>query len=245
MLSADAEFRAAANAAYAAWLKQPPYIAYRADVDVDVPAAKQQRRVSRAVEVRTKDDTAVIQDLPAGQNQLGHAFPIPPWFDALSYFRIDFRLGDPVRGHNPLTQLTMQAPLQYSTTAAGNPEATVVATTLRNYYAVYAPDSTDQIAHIALQPLPALTQGNASDFYLHDVYVDLATDLPTRVVYEGPTTEFAVDYTTTHNDLWLIDHAYYRHTLSLPLHLVQTTFTTDAHFSDFTFPAVPADPRLR
>jgi hypothetical protein len=38
VLTADAEFRAAANAAYAAWLKQPPYIAYRTDVDVDVPA---------------------------------------------------------------------------------------------------------------------------------------------------------------------------------------------------------------
>ncbi len=245
MLSADAEFRAAANAAYVAWLKQPPYIAYRADVDVDVPAEKQHRRVSREVEVRTKDDTAVLQDLPAGQNQLGHAFPIPPWFDALSYFRLEFRLGDPMRQHNPLTQLTMYAPLQYGEAQASRPEVTVVATTLRNYYAAYAPDSTDRIAHIQMDPLPALTRGNDSDFYLHDVYVDLATNLPTRVVYDGPTTEFAVDYTTTHNDLWLIDHAFYRHTLSAPFHLIQTTFTTDAHFSDFTFPETPADPRLR
>jgi hypothetical protein len=245
VLSADAEFRAAANAAYAAWLKHPPYIAYRADVDVDVPAEKQHRVISRAVEVRTSDDTAVLQDLPAGQNQLGHAFPIPPWFDALSYFRLDFRLGDPMRQHNPLTQLTMLAPLQYGESRASGPEVTVVATTLRNYYAAYAPDSTDQIAHIVMDPLPALTRGNDSDFYLHDVYVDLATNLPTRVVYDGPTTEFAVDYTTTHNDLWLIDHAYYRHTIAAPFHLIQTTFTTDAHFSDFAFPQAPADPRLR
>ncbi len=84
----------------------------------------------------------------------------------------------------------------------------VVATTLRNYYAASAPDSTDQIAHIAMQALPALTRGNDSDFYLHDVYVDLTTNLPTRVVYVGPTTEFSVDYTTTHNDYWLIDHAF-------------------------------------
>jgi hypothetical protein len=245
VLSADAEFRAAANAAYAAWLKQPPYIAYRADVDVDVPAENQQRRISRAVEARTHDDTAVLQDLPQGQNQVGHAFPIPPWFDALSYFRLDFRLGDPVRQHNPLTQLTMFAPLHYSDAVASGPDVTVVATTLRNYYATYAPDSNDRIVHIAMQPLPALTRGNDSDFYLHDVYVDTATDLPTRVVYDGPTTEFAVDYTTTNNAYWLIDHAYYRHTLSLPLRLIQTTFTTDAHLSGFTFPQTPTDPRLR
>jgi hypothetical protein len=245
VLTADAEFRAAANAAYAAWLKQPPFIAYRVEVTVDVPAQKRTQHIARAVEARTKDDTAVIQDLPQGQNQLGHAFPIPPWFDALSYFHIDFRLGDPIRLHNPMTQLTMQAPLQFSTTVTSDPGVTVVATTLRNYYASYAPDSTDTIAHIALVPLPALTQGNDSDFYLHDVYVDLATALPTRVVYDGPTTEFAVDYTTAHNDLWLIDHATYRHTLALPFHLIQTTFTTDATFGDFAFPEIPADPRLR
>ena len=245
MLSADAEFRTAANAAYAAWLKQPPYIAYRADVDVSVPAEKQYRRISRSVEARTKDDAAVLQDLPTGQNQLGHSFPIPPWFDALSYFRLTFRLGDPIRQHNPLTQLTMDAPLVYTDPVASRPDVTVVTTTLRNYYAQYAPDSGDRIAHIAMQPLPTLTRGNNSDFYIHDVYVDTATNLPTRVVYDGPTTEFAVDYTTAHPPYWLIDHAYYRHTLALPLHIVQTTFTSDAHYSDFAFPQTPADSRLR
>jgi len=245
VLSADAEFRAAANAAFAAWQKQPPYIAYRADVEVVVPAENQDRHISRAVEVRTHDDTAVLQDLPQGANQLAHAFPIPPWFDALSYFRIDFRLGDPLRQHNPLTQLTMVAPLHYADPATSGSDATVIATTLRNYYASYAPDSNDRVAHILMTALPALTRGNDSDFYLHDVYVDTATDLPTRVVYDGPTTEFAVDYTTAYDAYWLIDHATYRRTIAAPFHLVQTTFTTEARLSGFTFPATPADPRLR
>ncbi len=245
MLSADAEFRAAANAAYAAWLKTPPYIAYRADIEVNVSAQNQVRRVSRAVEVRTRDDLAVLQDLPSGQNQIAHAFPIPPWFDALSYFRLEFRLGDPLRQHNPLTQLTMLAPLHYADAVPSSADVAVVATTLRNYYATYAPDTTAPIAHIVMQPLPALTRDNTSDFYLHDVYVDTTTNLPTRVVYDGPTTEFAVDYTTQNGDYWLIDHAFYRHTLVLPLHLAQTTFTTEAHMSGFAFPPMPADPRLR
>ncbi len=243
MLTADAEFRTAANAAFDAWSKQPPYIAYRADVDVAVPALKQFRRVSRAVEVRTKDDVAVLQDLPQGQNQVANAFPLPPTFDALSYFRIDFHLGDPIRQHNPLTVVHMIQPLHFSDPVS---HADVVVTSLRNYRASYAADTNERVAHIALEPLATLTTNNDSDFYLHDVYVDLSTNLPTRVVYDGPTTEFAVDYTRAFGDHWLVYHAYYRRTVALmPLHVLQTTFTTDAYLSSFSFPETPADPRLR
>jgi hypothetical protein len=63
VLTADAEFRTVANAAFAAWQQQPPYIAYRVDVDVEVPALKQSRRIERAVEMRTRDNLAVLQDL--------------------------------------------------------------------------------------------------------------------------------------------------------------------------------------
>jgi hypothetical protein len=251
VLTADAEFRAVANAAFDAWQQRPPYIAYRVDVDVEVPALKQTRRIARAVEVRTRDDLAVLQDLPRGANQLGHAFPVPPTFDALSYFRFDFRLGDPIRIHNPLTTVTLLSPapnlppqpLHYSDPKPSSPEVSVVVTTLRNYYAHYAPDSTERIAHIALQALPALTRDNDSSFYLKDVYVDTATDLPSRIVYSGPTTEFTIDYATVENH-WLIDHVRYQNTLVAPLHIGQTTVTTDAVFSAFAFPATPADPRL-
>jgi hypothetical protein len=252
VLTADAEFRAVANAAYEAWQQQPPYIAYHVDVDVNVPALKQSRRISRAVEARTRDDLAVLQDLPTGQNQLGHAFPVPPTFDALSYFHIDFRVSDPVRRHNPLTAVTLlppkpgmsPQPLRFSDPVPINPEATVVVTTLRNYYATYAPDTTDRIAHIALQALPALTRGNDSSFYLKDVYVDTTTNLPTRIVYAGTAADFAVDYTMVESH-WVISHANYRGTVFAPLHIGQTSYTTEATYSTFTFPATPADPRLK
>ncbi len=252
MLTADAEFRAVANAAFDAWQQRPPYIAYRVDVDVDVPALKQSRRVSRAVEVRTRDDLAVLQDLPRGANQLGHAFPVPPTFDALSYFRLDFHFGDPLRLHNPLTVVTMlppapnlpPQPLHYSDPVPSRPEVSVVVTTLRNYYAQYAPDSADRIAHITMQALPALTRENESTFYLKDVYVDTATNLPTRIVYSGPATEFTIDYAAVENH-WLIDHLRYRNTVFAPLHVGQTSVTTDATFSAFAFPAAPTDPRLK
>ena len=252
MLTADAEFRTVANAAFAAWQQQPPYIAYRVDVTVNVSGLRQSRRIERAVEMRTRDNLAVLQDLPQGQNQLGGAFPVPPSFDALSYFRLDFRLGDPIRQHNPLTAVTMLAPapglqpqpLQFSDPVPTSPDVTVVVTTLRNYYAEYAPDSTEGILHISMQPLPALTHDNDSTFYLKDVYVDAATNLPTRIVYAGPTTTFSVDYMVAENH-WLIDHAFYSRTLVAFFHLGQTTFTTEATYSTFTFPATPADARLK
>jgi hypothetical protein len=252
VLTADAEFRAVANAAFDAWQKQPPYISYRVDVDVEVPALKESRRISRAVEARTRDDLAVLQDLPQGQNQLGHAFPVPPTFDAISYFRLDFHLGDPIRQHNPLTAVTLQPPapnlpaqpIRFTDPVPSRPEVSVVSTTLRNYYAEYAPDSGDRIAHIVMKPLPALTLGNSSDFYLKDVYVDTGNDLPTRVVYSGPTTDFVIDYAMV-GDHWLIAHAHYSRTLVALFHIGSTTFTTDAAFTNFTFPATPQDERLR
>ncbi len=251
VLTADAEFRTVANAAFDAWQQQPPYIAYRVDVDVNVPAMKTSRHVSRAVEARTSDDLAVLQDLPQGQNQLGHAFPVPPTFDALSYFRLDFHLGDPVRLHNPLTAVTMLAPepnvpprpLYYTDPAPSTPGA-VVAITLRNYYAQYADDSNDRIAHIVMQALPGLPGGHDSSFYLHDLYVDTATNLPTRIVYSGPDTDFALDYTVVDGH-WLIDHLTYRRSVVAPFHIGSTTFTTEARYGGFTFPEVPADGRLR
>jgi hypothetical protein len=251
VLTADAEFRAVANAAFAAWLNQPPYISYRVDVDVDVPAMHTVRHVSRAVEARTRDDLAVLQDLPNGQNQIGHAFPVPPTFDALSYFRLDFHLGDPVRLHNPLTAVTMLSPapgippqpLRYTDPTPSAPNVVVV-TSLRNYYAQYADDSTDQSVHIVMQALPALTRGNDSSFYLHDIYVDTATDLPTRIVYSGPDTDFTLDYAVVDGH-WLIRHLSYRRSIVAPLHIGQTTFTTEASYGGFTFPAAPADARLR
>jgi hypothetical protein len=251
VLTADAEFRATANAAFAAWQNPPPYIAYRVEVEIDVPALKRSRHISRAVESRTRDDLAVLQDLPQGQNQLGHAFPLPPTFDAISYFHLDFHLGDPVRQHNPLTAVTLlppgpaqpAQPIRFTDPVA-RPDVAVISTSLRNYYAQYAPDSGDRIAHITLQPLSALTTGNSSDFYLKDVYVDTATDLPTRIVYSGPSTEFVLDYAVV-QDHWLVAHARYTRTLIAPLHLGQTTFTTDAVYDEFTFPAEPRDDRLR
>jgi len=244
MLTASDEFREAANAAAAAWRRQPPYIAYRVDVDVNVPLKGRSQRISRAVVTRTDKDVAILQDLPHGATQLSQSFPLIPTFDALSYFHLNFHLGDPIRMHNPLSGVIMTAPLTFAPPTAANPDTAVVVTTLRNYYAHYADDSTDQTAHIVMQPLPALTTRNNSTFYLQDVYVDTTTNLPTRVTYRGPYYSMDVDYTIG-NDRWLVNHVFYRQTIVGPIHVGQMTFTVDAHYTDFRFPTEPPDARLR
>lgn len=238
MITADVAFRQAANAAAAVYAKAPPYLAYRTDVVVDIPSLRRHQTISRAVETRTKDDYAVLQDLPRGQRQYAHSFPLIPTFDALSYFRVQYNGGT----RNALSYVEMQQPLTFSDPNPAT-HSDVVVTYLRYYHATYAPDSNDRIAHILMEPLQTLTRGNSSDFYLHDVYIETATNLPTRVVYAGPTTDLAVDYTTVDNH-WLVRHLTYNHTFYGPLKLGRVTANVEATNTEFRFPETPSDAKL-
>jgi hypothetical protein len=239
VVAADVLFRQTANAAAVEFRRAPPYLAYRTVAHVDIAALNRHKVVERSVETRTVDDFAVLQDLPRGQRQYGHSFPLIPTFDALSYFRIDYS-----GGRNLLTHFTTYAPMTFEAPAATTPGVAVVATTLRNYYARYADDSTDERAHLILTPLKALTQNNTSDFYIHDVYIDTATELPLSVTYTGhDDVTFTIDYTTVQTH-WLVRHIFYTRTFFAPFHIGLTKFSVDASFDDFTFPSTPADPKL-
>jgi hypothetical protein len=237
MIAADVAFRSAANAAAAAYAQAPPYLAYRTDVIVDIPSLNRHKTIARAVETRTGDDFAVLQDLPQGQRQYTHSFPLIPTFDALSYFHLTYNGSR----RDALSSVQLDKVITFSDTSASHSD--VVVTYLRYYRANYAPDTTAQIAHIVMEPLQTLTKDNTSDFYLHDVYVDTATNLPTRVVYAGPDTDFSVDYIVVQNH-WLVQHVVYAHTMYAPLHVGRLHFNVDATNSNFAFPAAPSDPRL-
>jgi hypothetical protein len=243
VIAADTAFRLAANAAAAQYAAAPPYLQYHTEAKIDVPSLNRHKVIDRAVETRTKDDRAVLQDLPRGQRQYGNSFPLIPTFDALSYFRLEFNGAQ----RDALSHVSMipPGPITFTDAHPANPGVAVVATTLRNYYAQYAPDSTDALSHIMMQPLQALTVGNTSDFYLHDVYVDTTTMLPTRVTYVGhDDTEFTVDYAIVQNH-WLISHAFYAHTVHGPLRIGSVHFSVDVTFDQFAFPATPDDPQLK
>lgn len=241
MVAADVLFRLTANAAAEQYRRPPPYLAYHTVAEINVPALKKHKIVERAVETRTADDFAVLQDLPRGQRQYGQSFPLIPTFDALSYFRIDY---SGAQKRNLLSHVTMYAPITFEAPRSSTPGVTVVATTLRNYYARYADDSTEAKAHLVMDPLKALTQGNNSDFYIHELYVDTATNLPSRVTYTGrDEVEFTVDYATVEQH-WLVSHVFYTRTIFAPFKIGRTRFSVDATFDNFSFPPIPADEKL-
>ena len=139
---------------------------------VDVPSLRRHQVISRQVETRTKDDFAALQDLPRGQHQYAHSFPLIPTFDALSYFRVTFN----GNRRDLLSYVEPGAPLTYTDPRLTS-HADVVVTSLKFYHASYAADSNDRIAHILMETLPSLTRDNPSDFFIHDVFADTVTEL--------------------------------------------------------------------
>lgn len=245
-LAPDIVFQHAANAAAATVAQAPPYVTYHVATHVSARALGKERDVFRLVSVRTKDDVAVIQDLPQGANQLGHGFPVTPSFDALSYFTLSWRVGARtdvscyVHDVTPLTYVNVQ-----------DDAADVVIVRLRQYRAEYAPDSSDQPdgkTHVTLQPYDfvkhqVVDPGNT--FFLSDVYIDNATTLPTEVRYAGgDDIVFLVDYGMVQGH-WLVTHAHYEETLHGPLNIGRLHVSADAKYDQFTFPDDPPDPRLK
>ena len=153
-------------------------------------------RSSRAGRARTADDYAVLQDLPRGQRQYAHSFPLIPTFDALSYFHLTSTA--PPR-HAQLRR-TREGPHLHRCATAGS-HSDVVVTYLRYYHAEYAPDTSDQISHILMVPLQTLTGTTTPTSTCTTSTSTSATNLPTGVVYDRPATDFTVDYATVSESL--------------------------------------------
>ena len=247
-LTPDVAFEQAANAAAARWANRPPYVTYVTHAHIEAPSMHQTLDVNRRVMVRSSDDVAVLQDLPKGANTLGHAFPISPTFDALSYFRLNTRIDLHKRITTDITGPFGEpatVPIRFENVA--HTDTDVVVTSLRYYYPKFAPDSSDAPdgrTHIVMQALPTLTTGNNSDFYISDVLIDNATMLPVQVTYSGrDDRKFVVDYQVV-GDALVVRHAFFEQTVYTVLHLGRVHYSADAIFSDYEFPATAPDPRL-
>jgi len=212
---------------------------------VSAKSLGRERDIARAVSVRTKDDVAVIQDLPQGRNQLAHGFPITPAFDALSYFTLSWKVGP----HQEVSAYVHDVtPLTYTAPQPG--EADVVVVRLRAYQATYAPDSSDTPTgqtHILLEPFDFVkreVKRPDSTFYLHELFIDNASGLPVRVRYTGgDDIDFSVDYANVQGH-WVVNHAHYEETVYGPLRIGRLHVAADAAYDQFTFPDQPPDPRL-
>ena len=244
-VSPDIAFQRCANAAAAIVQQAPAFVTYRVATHVSVPALKRERDILRAVSVRTRDDKAIIQDLPQGENQVGYGFPITPSFDALSYFTLTWKIG--VR-QDVTSYVHDVQPLVYTDPSTST--ADVVVFRLRQYRTSYGADSSDApdgTTHVVLEPYDYVKKQAAkpdSTFYLADLYIDNGTGLPSEVVYTGgDDIRFVIDYALIESH-WLIKHAHYQETLRGPLNVGRLHFSADASYDDFGFPATAPDPRL-
>ncbi|HMD03075.1 MAG TPA: hypothetical protein VKG44_08960, partial [Candidatus Baltobacteraceae bacterium] len=244
-VSPDLAFQRCANAAAAIVAVAPAFVTYRVATHVSVPALNRQRDIFRAVSVRTRDDTAVIADLPNGGTQVGPAFPITPSFDALSYFVLHWKIGI----HQDVSSYVSDVqPLHYDDPSAS--AADVVVFRLRQYKASFAADSSDAPdgkTHIVLEPYDYVKKQVAkpdNTFFLAELYVDNASGLPSEVTYTGgDDIRFTIDY-GTFSGHWLVSHAHYEETLHGPLHVGRLHFSADAVYDEFGFPTTAPDPRL-
>jgi hypothetical protein len=233
-----------ANAAAAAWRSRPAYVTYHVTTHVSAPSMHKERDIIRYVAARTSDDTAIVQDLPKGRVQVTHAFPLLPTFDALSAFTLTWQ----TRLHDTLESYVHDVqPLEY-TDPTNSVHADVVVVRLRAYRATYAADSTDTPSghtHLTMEPYQWLKEKASKDeFFLDDVVIDNATDLPTHVSYSGPDgLVFAVDYATIDGH-WVVNHAHYEQTSYAPLRIGAVHGIADATYDQFTFPAAAPDPRI-
>ncbi len=245
MLTPDLAFERCANAAAAIATQAPPFVTYRVATHVSAASLHRERDVIRSVSVRTKDDVAVIQDLPEGANRLGHGFPVTPTFDALSYFTLSWKVG----AHTDVSAYVHDVtPLHFDDTTTS--KADVVVFRLREYRAEYAPDSSDAptgTTHIVLVPFDFVkkqVRKPDSTFFLSDLFVDNANGLPSEIRYAGgDEISFIVQY-GDRGGHWLIDHAHYEETLHGPLRIGALHVVADAAYDAFAFPAAAPDPRL-
>ena len=231
--------------AAAEYQRAPAYVTYQVAAHVRAPSAHQHRDIVRSVEVRTRDDLAVIQDLPQGRNQLAHGFPVPPTFDALSYFQLNWRVGWHYDVSSSVHDVT---PMTYDEHPQSD-QFDVVVTRLRAYKVTYAPDSSDDPngkTHLVLTPFQFVVDKSNPDttFYLDDVFIDNASGLPTRVIYEGANAKvMALDYASVEGH-WVLQHIHYEETLHGPLRLGMLHVIADIEYDHYGFPLIAPDPRL-
>ncbi|HEY8297789.1 MAG TPA: hypothetical protein VIG32_07195 [Candidatus Baltobacteraceae bacterium] len=213
----------------------PAYIVYRERTHVTAPTLGRAQDIDRSVKVRVADDVAVMQDLPAGGERTGQAFPIIPYFDPLSqgftfsYFanlkRVDITLE--------------RKDVGYYAIPARDPTVNAVVPYISTLYVRYAPDSTDARLHFIATPTPRASSG----FYAADVTEDPQTKLVAHVEMRttGGDETIALDYHVLDGH-WVITHGTFgsaEHVFGLNFNVV-----ADVTYDQFAFPAIAPDPRL-
>ena len=241
MLPPDLAFAQYVNQTSAAYTQHAPaYMTYRSQVHISVPRFSRTLDINRSVQVRVRDDAAIMQDLPSGATRTGQAFPIIAFFSPFQQFKYSypaFMSGGRINRDFAITLSFGQAWGFQLPPADQSADATVFY--LSFYMPSYAPDSTDQNPHLTIAPVPKL----AGDFYPTDLLMDSASALPKSITFKDTAGEaLQFDYSIV-NGYWIIHHIAYNAVSSSIIGDIK--FLVDVNYDQFTFPATAPDPRLQ
>ncbi len=213
----------------------PAFITYVERTHVRAVGIGRTQDINRSVAVRVADNYATMKDLPNGEQRIGQAFPIIPYFDPISDFgfsyfanlkRVDINLqrGAPVTLSIPQDDPSVNAVVPYN-----------------SYWAArYAPDSTDEALHLLIAPTPRVKNA----FYPSEVVEDPQTHLPSRIemrVAGGSDEIIDLEYKVIAGH-WVIVHG----TFTATQHAAFFTFKViaDVTYDSIAFSDAAPDPRL-
>lgn len=235
MLPPDIALVQLINRTATAYATNPPaYITYTEHTHVTASTGGT-RDINRSVQVRQADDFAVMQDLPAGAQRTGQAFPIIPYFDPLGqqftfgWFanlkRVDINL--------------QRTPVVMWPLPPANPNVDIVVPYASFWVPSYMPDSTENRLHLRILPTSAYGKG----YYIYDVVEDEQTHLPAHIEIRDTSSgdQITLEYKVLDGH-WVIT----RGTLSTTQHFGPLTFQVTAvtDYQNMAFPATAPDPRL-
>jgi len=213
----------------------PPYMTFKEHTHIAVSVfGGKMKDVDRSVAVRVPDDYAVMQDLPAGGTNIGSAFPVVPFFDPFSTFSFSYFANPKKIDITFVPGDAWQLPLP-----SNDPSVDVVVPYFSFILPRYAPDSTEDAPHWVIDPTPR----TGNNFYISDVKVDAATQLPSHIelTQNGSDMTMGLDYSIVDSH-WVVTHGTFSSTQrALGMSFKVTAETT---YSEFTFPTTPPDPRL-
>jgi hypothetical protein len=242
MVSAPETFMAVANATAAVVQKAPPYVTYR--VRGTVHFFKGDGAIDRTVTVRTSDGDAVVHDERSGKDVLAPPFPAPPNFDALSTFELKGRWtarhdrsSSDGLVRNTDVHVENATPLRYASVAS---RSDAVGRSVRGYAVTYAGEPDAGGVHLHFEPGAAYFHDHTQ--WLHDVWYDPATMLPTRVVWNGNDHMVLDARYAAVDGAWLLRSIDFGRVFYPPLSRIAAAFHGD--YTDYRFSDTAPDPRL-
>lgn len=236
MISADLALALLINRTGAAYAAAPPtYISYTERALISAPSLNRTQEIDRSVVVRNADNFAVMQDLPAGAERTGQAFPIIPYFDPFSSFGFSYY------ANLKLVTITLSRADPW-TFPIPTPDPTVdVVVPYNSYWAVrYADDSTQTAVHLQIDPTSRIANG---DLYPGDIVIDPKTQLPSHIEMRtrGGDETIDLDYKVIDGH-WTVVHGIF--SASERVAILNFKVIADITYSDITFPTTVSDPRL-